>query len=388
MFIFCRVDTGRALRAGLLLLLAAEPSWAQPPAQDADAEKVQALVKDLQSDKEATRLAALEALEKLGPKAEPAAAALVELLQKDKSEDIRLNAALVVGRIGKGAVPTLARVLDAKEDHVRFYAVWSLGLIGKDARETTAAVARLLQDGNDDVRRKAAYALGRFAPEAEAALPALAKGLADTNEAVREAVVEALLQFDARAAPHLLKAVREGNAQVRDQARTILAKIPKDAEVLAPLLIPLLKDDNVFLQEIAEQNLTRQGHAVIPYLIPALKDRNVRIRQGALRILHAVDVDVPRMFGPLRELLKDDNPDVRESAVVLLSRLGAGVVPHLAAALRDTHPSVRWTAAYSLGQMGAAAQDAIPALAAIENDPDPEVRAQVQNALGRIRGKK
>src|SRR5258708_1515339 len=62
-----------------------------------------ALLKDLKSDDAAVKLAALTALADLGPKAKDAVPDLFGLLH-DKNEDVRLNAAIALGKVGKAAV--------------------------------------------------------------------------------------------------------------------------------------------------------------------------------------------------------------------------------------------------------------------------------------------
>ncbi len=62
----------------------------------------------------------------------------------------------------------------------------------------------------------------------------------------------------------------------------------------------------------------------------------------------------------------------------------AQVVPALVEALKDKEPEVRWGAANGLGYYGEQARDAIPALQAIQHDPDARVRRAVGAALARI----
>lgn len=70
-------------------------------------DKLDKLINELGSKDENTRIAAVTALQDLGPKAAAAAPALAVALA-DKNEDVRFNAALALGKIGKAAVPALA----------------------------------------------------------------------------------------------------------------------------------------------------------------------------------------------------------------------------------------------------------------------------------------
>jgi HEAT repeat protein len=60
------------------------------------------------------------------------------------------------------------------------------------------------------------------------------------------------------------------------------------------------------------------------------------------------------------------------------------IVPALIEALKDKSDGVRTSAAIGLGSFGEQAKDAIPALEAVQRDPDVRVREAVGVALSRI----
>ena len=72
---------------------------------------------------------------------------------------------MALAQIGKAAVPELIARAKDNDTEMRYYAIWSLGLIGPDAQPAVPEVLRLLNDKHDDVRRKAAYTLRRIAPK-------------------------------------------------------------------------------------------------------------------------------------------------------------------------------------------------------------------------------
>src|ERR1043166_1526408 len=100
------------------------------------AAKLEALIRDL--DKVDTRLPALMELAELGPKAAPAVPALVKMLHVNDN-DVRLNAAIALGKVGKAAVGPLVAELASKDDEVRFHAVWAIAWIGAPAKEAAPA---------------------------------------------------------------------------------------------------------------------------------------------------------------------------------------------------------------------------------------------------------
>src|SRR5262245_16212279 len=115
--------------AGVGVGLVVRAQQGGPEAKPEAKKSLPALLKDLKDKDDGVRLSALGELADHGPKAEPAVNTLVGML-RESNEDIRLNAAIVLGKIGKASVPPLEGLLADKDDDVRYYAVWALGLIG------------------------------------------------------------------------------------------------------------------------------------------------------------------------------------------------------------------------------------------------------------------
>jgi len=348
--------------------------------------KVQALIKQLGSKDENDRLNAIMALHDLGREARAATAALIEVV-KTGDEYLRLNSSLALGRIGKEAVGPVARLVDDKDPRVRFCAVWTLGLLGPEAQSTTDAVVAALKDKDDGVRRKAAFALKRIGPQPEVAAPALIKVLADPSPDVREETVAAIKAMGAKAVPFLAQAIRE-SAKLRAHALGALNQISAGPDVLVAEFAPMLREKELELQKIAGDVLIRQGKASIPQLMVMLKDMDQRVRLEGLRLLAIIPADSALMLPELKLLAADKASPHRESALVLLARLGRDGVPHLIVALNDPDAGVRWTAAYSLGEMGRAAASAIAALKHAAEDGDPEVRGAAKEAIRKIDGER
>jgi hypothetical protein len=163
--------------------------------------------------------------------------------------------------------------------------------------------------------------------------------------------------------------------------------------------------------------LGAMARGAAPRLLAALKDANEGVRFDAARALAAIGplaADVP----PLAASLDSEDPFVRGFAAWSLGNLGAAAeeaVPALAHALRldDTHVVVaaalarigpaaaaavpaltealaspehgrRWRAARTLGRIGPAAEGAVPALTRALGDVEEAVRLHAARALGRI----
>ncbi len=67
-----------------------------------------------------------------------------------------------------------------------------------------------------------------------------------------------------------------------------------------------------------------------------------------------------------------------------LGRIGPAAVPQLSDLLRDDDPAVRQTAAKILARIGPDAVTAVPDLIELLRDPDPQVQRAAVRALGQI----
>src|SRR5262245_53744535 len=165
-------------RSTLLLASFCLALWLSPPVAGGGAKRPLAeLIADLKKG-EKEQMPALQELEALGAKASEAVPALIELLA-NKSEDVRLGAAIVLGKIGPAAVEPLKESLAATDEDVRFFAVSALAFVGPPARSAAPALVKALADKSAQVRRKAAYALGRINPDPDVVAAALVAALAD-----------------------------------------------------------------------------------------------------------------------------------------------------------------------------------------------------------------
>jgi HEAT repeat protein len=379
----------------LSLLLVAGPA-------PAGKRSVADLIADLKKgDKE--RFAAIEELGSLGEKAGKAAPALVALFA-DKSEDVRLHAALALGKIGAPSIGPLSKAFESKDADVRFYAVWGLAFVGPPAKSATPLVVKAMSDPSAQVRRKAAYALGRIDADPDKVVGALVSALGDADDDVRQSAQGAIPMLGKVAVPHLIEAMKSEKSAVRLGAIKTLGDIGADAKDAIPELKTLLLkpkgdagqaaanalagigapslptltaaagDDDPAVRNLAVGALQQVGVPAVTALVDLLGAKHVDVRRRAAQILGAIPVNEKVVIVGLGFATKDSDLQVKQAALQALQNRGAGAKlaePYISALLTDSDPNIRITAFYTLQNLGV---DARPGLKKALDNKDFAVR--------------
>ncbi len=195
---------------------------------------------------------------------------------------------------------------------------------------------------------------------------------------------------------------RQGEGRMRLGAAEMLYGMDGDWAFSA--LCAALKDPDWKIRDLAVQALGRyRDHASesVPLLIEALKDPDYRVRSHAANSLGeigpAAAEAVPALIAAWRlSLGQESDPwrnqlDVWHFACWSVPGIGKGApeaVEMLVQALGDKDPRIRANAACSLGLLGWGTEEtkkAIPALEALQNDPDESVRECARTAIQAIR---
>ena len=121
---------------------------------------------------------------------------LIEAFSSESSDrKVRCRAADALGRIGpdaRCAAEALIEALSDAQPATGFYSEEPLMRIGPVCVEH---LIRALRSGDEDIRANAARILGRFGPEAKAAVDPLVAALKDKNEYVRCQAAHALAKI-------------------------------------------------------------------------------------------------------------------------------------------------------------------------------------------------
>jgi HEAT repeat protein/Leucine-rich repeat (LRR) protein len=296
--------------------------------------------------------AAAEALAKIG---RPAVPALAKALHHG-SEDVRACAVAALGEIGSAAAaaaPDLKQLLAAeKSDRVLWRAREVYAVAEPDKKEVVRLLSPFLRDRDCRVRSHMAVLLGNLGPKAAAAVTPLMDGLND-NGWTRSSRLDPNFGI---------------NRPVCCDMAEALGKIGDAARPALPKLSAMMTDDQRPTVRISAALAVFQ---IDPPNQKALREL-IRILEedpegtGALEAVVALADVGPRgrdAVPALGKALRHEEYWVRAFAANDLGNIGgAEAVPFLIFACRDPSEMVRWSAVGALSNMGAAAAPAVPAL--------------------------
>lgn len=350
------------------------------------------LIAQLKEADPKARAAALQTLAQFGVRAKDAVPAVIAAL-KDKDRSVSFLAVGTLGSIGgdsADARKALIELLESKDAFFRGQAAQALGTMtysGKPPLEAIPALVATLRSGDNDLTTNAANVLGRMGP---AAVPALIAATKEPQPELRRLALFAL-GFSASRSGEALNAIvaamKDPDAGMRGQAaHSIQIGNVRQKSVVMPLSA-LLADPSVEVRYSAVEALKQFGADAIealPALLKALSDPDLKVRTSASLAITAIG---PAVVPQVLPLLKDPNPETRRFALSTFHSLKH--TPEMLAAtlraMKDSDPKVRCTAVIVLMGIGVSAPEVVPALAAgAKDDPDPEVRHSCEIGLKTI----
>jgi HEAT repeat protein len=385
---------------------------------------IPALIKSLSNSNQELQWRAAAALSEMGPEAKDAVPALIKGLKSDDPL-VRGHSAHALEEIGtasQSAVPTLAAMLNDKETHVRRAAIDALvGIhpepkvlvpILKTALEqsdmdpsiTVPAMNALGEAGdlgmqalvdelkNDKARYWAVLALAGTGAKGKAAVPELAKIVADPDPEMRMQTLIALGEIgpDSKTVlPAIVKALGDKESSVRYGATFALGKIAvSNADGIAQLKKQLDSADP-FLKMISAWSLARMSpndkatvEQAVKLLVESLKADDKHVRAAAARGLFELNVPREQVAPVFAELLADKDPEVQANVAEALATLGEKAIPRIIRALENN--DTQSMAVQVIRRLGPKAKDAVPALALEMTDPSGDHRHEVTFALAAI----
>lgn len=189
---------------------------------------VPALVRATHSDAVLLRRAAANTLGVIGPSAEPAIPALVDLVLFDEHEEVRDLAAGALGSIGPAAEGSLVQLLSDADPGVRLRAATALSRLTAAAPTTIAALRNTVQDESPALRIAALTTLWSFTRDPAVVVDAAIDEVSHEDRETRMGAVKLIEALGPAAKPGVERLNRlavEGNRVVRQAARRALRAI-------------------------------------------------------------------------------------------------------------------------------------------------------------------
>jgi len=181
----------------------------------------------------AVRRKAIVALGAMGGRAALAVPALMETLEFEEAEPLRVVASEALGKIGAAALPLLERYLRHPDPQVRCYAARGIAQMGAQARPAQRALRDGLSDSDPDVRLALCQSLGALEADAAVYMPVLIELLSSDARQVRMQAMRALTsQKDktGRYRTQLEELARHADVAVRAVARKTLQQLDRSSD--------------------------------------------------------------------------------------------------------------------------------------------------------------
>lgn len=325
------------------------------------------------------------------------------------NSDRRFWCASILGRVGgKEAVDALVNYVDDEDNDVRTAVITSLGEIGN--KQAIEVLKRSLKSSRKETRHKSIEVLGRFGEEI---IESLIESLSDDYWYVRDCACRALAKLGRKVVPHLAKAYRSGNEDIRISAIKALYETGIDS---LEVLITALSDNYEPICKKAADALVRIGKPVLDRLVEVYQSGSatLQVRKWIIYIMgevgdgragsrvrqiisEAVDsreltmkyaavcalknmrdeATIEKLIG----LMADIHEEVREKAVENLLGMGPAAMPMLISSLNHENWVVRKNAAFVLGKSGSGA---IAELLKVLESGNENSRYWAIKALGQI----
>jgi HEAT repeat protein len=256
----------------------------------------------------------------------------------------------------------LARFMSFRDQEGRSIA--AEGLAEHGARAVPLLLS-LLDDESEDVGVNAAKSLGRIGPEARSALPALVAAITDGKGWVRYQALQAIRKIDPdsdQIVPGFVALLHHELRPIRLEAARELRQIdPEQTAAIVEVLIELLSGNDGLFIDVVVGELGRIGPAAasaVPKLSELLRRRNSpsdsHLRINVADALGNIGPGAEAAVPVLVECLDDDNHLVRIAAVKALGKIGPAALaagPALKARRDDSSPEVRAAAADALEEI-------------------------------------
>lgn len=364
---------------------------------------IPALVQTLQDKRPEVQLQALVALGQIGPKAASSVPAISKFLDPKSPAGLQYAAAFALANIGdKSALAELKTLQDSQNEFLRTIAAWGVARIDPSPEAVKNSVTVLiasLQSKDSRVRQSAARGLAELKPDPELVREKIAAALADGDPTVRANVADAIASLGVDIVPRMAEALKdERTRQLALESLRELGDTADDARpAVADLVIELHKagDEATLPEALMTLGAIGEPPAELRGLLIELTDHHdPMVQRGAIYVLGKMGPSAVEALPKLMAAAKSSDEQNRIVGTWALLQVAPDdpetmkmALPLLIGALKSERELVRLEAALALGRLGAKAKSSVPALEALQGDPDADVRVAAQEAIKLITGK-
>lgn len=166
-----------------------------------------------------------------------------------------------------------------------------------------------------------------------------------------------------------------------------LGELGEKSLAAVPKLIPRLNDKYERNAHKAYEVIRQIGPKGVPFLVKALKkERKFKAKMTLVKLLGTFGAGAKDAVPNIASLLRNKDPNMRKAASLALGNMGPTAAKAAAKALSNKKSYVRLAAASSLSRMGASAKDVLPLLEArLKKEKKKDVKAAIQNAIQNIK---
>jgi len=331
----------------------------------------------------------------------PAVPAMIRKLPEEPFRNLIVDVLGEMGPEAESAVPALVELLKTVDENLKREIFIALATIGPKASAGTASMMQILEnpDAGDD-SAGAAYVL---APIGEKKTIPVLKGILETSQSpqVLRSAAWAILQLDpenpknaAVVMPHLFPAMSSEIPLVRKEAISAMSTLGQAARSAWPDIMEHAESDPdasvraESLRAVAE--IQAPVSETLPVALASLKDPDVTVRNSARYLLGRIGKEGQIAAPVLREALRRGDPLERIVSAWALVNVDStpeniqAAIPMLLAGLRHPNPEVRTEVAITLGTTGTQSKDVLAELKFAANDSDPLVRQAAKEALTKL----
>jgi len=280
------------------------------------------IAKFLYDENKYVRYLALNALSKMY---EDESIPVIEKFLFEDDENLRclnIENLVIIAKSSKRYIPEIAKYLNDKNKDFRCLAIDALGQMGELAKHYIPEIAKFLNDKNEKIRLSAINALGQMGELAKDYIPEIANFLNDKNDIFRCSAIDALGKMGKPARKYITEITAYMKKDDKNLNRSALNFLGRMGEIAIPEITEFLYSDNIYVRHLAFNVLEKMGEPAIPEMTKLLNHEDVTVRQLAIHALSKMCKAVTLDTLDITKFLSNEDELVRRLGINALKMMG------------------------------------------------------------------